>query len=113
MIVIVIVNVIETGTETEMRFTTVSTRFHLRSSHKCQEVVTDNPHNLHIISSDINKHLIISSILSSLGIHNMAAIIGLLTWLRVVRLALVTTIVMKTLRTATEEITCQSLCTSR
>ena len=110
---IVSVNVIVIETETGMRFTTVSTRFHLGSSDKCQEVVTDNPHNLHIISSDINKHLIISSTLNSLGIRNMAAIIGLLTWLRVVRLALVTTIVMKTLQTATEETTCQSLCTSR
>ena len=112
--------VIETGTgtekEIEMRFTTVSTKFHLRNSNKCLEVVTDNPHNLLIISSDINNLLNGVSTrgsLNSLDIHSMAAITGLLTWLRVVVLVQVTTIVKKTHRTVMEEITCQSLSISK
>ena len=116
--VIVIETGIGTGTakekEIEMRVTDF-TRFHLRSSHKCQIVATDNPHHPPIISNDINNLLNGVSTrgsLNSLDIHSMAAIIELLTWLKEV-LAQVTTIVMKTLQTATEEITCQSLSTSK
>ena len=115
-IVIETENVTEKEIEIEKRCTTVSTRFHLRSSHKGQEEITDNPHHLPIISSDINNLLngeITRGNLNSLDIRNMAAITGLLTWLKVVNVARVITIVKMTLQTATEEITCQSLFTSK
>ena len=105
-----------TEKEIEKRCTTVSTRFHLRSSHKGQEEIMDNPHNLPIINSDINNILNGESTrgnLNSLDIRNMEAITGLLTWLKVVNVAQVITIVKMTLQTVTEEIICQSLFTSK
>ena len=118
--VIVSGSVIETGIAKEKEIetrVTVSTRFHLRSSHKLQIEATDSREEgtTPTISNDINNHLngvSTKGSLNSSDIRNMAAIIELPTWLLRVVLEVIT-IVMKILQTAMVEITCQSLSTSK